>query len=321
MNDPAGRNGLPAPMMGVRAAGRKITQTLWGQAWCDNLERHGDFANRLPRGRTYLRRGSVRHLEIHRGRISAVVQGKALYKQEVGIQPLDPEQIDALTELCRGKIHAALDLVRGNLPKPILAKLREPGGLLPQPGHITMSCSCPDWAHLCKHLAAVLYGVGVRLDESPDLLFKLRGVEPDALVRALPSILDGDAAPPGRRLKRTDLASLFDLELEEGPLPRPATRRKTRADSESRRADSGSGPRSSSPRPDASKMEPRSDLPSSVSRQSLLGWGLTSKDIARMLRRSELTGGLQRGVYHVLPEGRRRIEELIARAEDPERPA
>jgi len=49
----------------VNIQGRAIATTFWGKAWCENLERYSDFANRLPRGRTYARNGSVIDLQIN----------------------------------------------------------------------------------------------------------------------------------------------------------------------------------------------------------------------------------------------------------------
>ena len=167
----------------VEASGREIARTFWGRAWCRNLESYSDFSNRLPRGRTYIRNGSVLHLHVDSGRIKALVSGSDLYEIEVSIAPVPAKAWAAIRKECTGKIASLVSLLRGELPGPVMEVVTRHGaGLFPSPGEIKMKCSCPDWAVLCKHLAAVLYGVGVRLDEKPELLFLLRGVDHGELV-------------------------------------------------------------------------------------------------------------------------------------------
>jgi uncharacterized Zn finger protein len=60
-----------------------VARTFWGEAWCENLERYSDFANRLPRGRTYVRNGSVVDLRIAPGAVTALVSGSDLYEVEM----------------------------------------------------------------------------------------------------------------------------------------------------------------------------------------------------------------------------------------------
>ena len=92
-------------------AGRTIAQTFWGKAWCDNLESYSDFANRLPRGRTYVRNGSVVHLEIQPGKITALVSGSELYKVEITISALP----DQHWKLCQGSVRRP-DRLAGRTP-------------------------------------------------------------------------------------------------------------------------------------------------------------------------------------------------------------
>ncbi|HET6452161.1 MAG TPA: SWIM zinc finger family protein, partial [Spirochaetia bacterium] len=165
--------------------GRRIANTFWGRAWCDHLESFSDYVNRLPRGRTYVRNGSVLHLEIERGSISARVQGSLLYSVLVGIDPLAPRQWKKIKERCTGRIGSMLDLLKGKLSDQVMRVVTDrKDGLFPAPREIRMQCSCPDQARMCKHIAAVLYGAGARLDVRPELLFLLRGVDPDELVGA-----------------------------------------------------------------------------------------------------------------------------------------
>jgi uncharacterized Zn finger protein len=202
----------------VRIEGRTIASTFWGRAWCENLETYSDFENRLPRGRTYVRNGSVVHLTIAKGRVEALVSGSELYRIAIEIVALPKPNWQALKRKSAGQVGTLVELLQGKLSKAMMELVtgRE-HGLFPNPKDIKMRCSCPDGAYLCKHLAAVLYGVGNRLDTSPELLFVLRGVDHLELIeQAIP------AAPP--RSSRTaptivadDLGALFGIEIADGP--------------------------------------------------------------------------------------------------------
>jgi len=168
-------------------SGRKISSTFWGKAWCDNVESYQDYSNRLPRGRSYVRNGSVIDLKISEGTVTALVCGtrSTPYKINITIKPLNRTRWDALKKQCLGKIDSLVSLVQGKLSQDTLALLCEPDtGLFPEPSEIKMKCSCPDWAGLCKHLAAALYGIGARLDTDPKLFFKLRGIDENELINA-----------------------------------------------------------------------------------------------------------------------------------------
>ncbi len=208
----------------VEASGREIARTFWGRAWCRNLESYSDFSNRLPRGRTYIRNGSVLHLHVDSGRIKALVSGSDLYEIDVSIAPVPAKAWSSIRKECTGKIASLVSLLRGELPGPVMEVVTRHGaGLFPSPGEIRMKCSCPDWAVLCKHLAAVLYGVGVRLDEKPELLFLLRGVDHVELVtEAAAAAGSGLAATaPGKGkalgLDASGLSELFGIEVEAEP--------------------------------------------------------------------------------------------------------
>ena len=204
-------------MSPVRIEGRGIAQTFWGKSWCENLESYSDYANRLPRGRTYARNGSVIDLQIKNGEITALVQGSGLYKITIEITPLAPQRWSALAQECAGKITNLLDLLQGRLSKEILADMTTKGtGLFPSPKEITLECSCPDSAGMCKHIAATLYGVGHRLDSKPDLFFTLRRVDMQDLITAasanstmpLTPISDGNVIEDG------NLAEIFGVDIE-----------------------------------------------------------------------------------------------------------
>jgi uncharacterized Zn finger protein len=203
--------------------GRRIASTFWGRAWCEHLESFGDYVNRRPRGRTYVRNGSVLHLEIERGTISARVQGSRLYEVRVSIEPLSPRKWKKIKERCTGQIGSMLDLLRGRLSDQVMRVVTDrKDGLFPGPRDIRMQCSCPDWARMCKHIAAVLYGAGARLDAKPELLFLLRGVDPDELIgaHAEAAVHDAVARGRGRRIAESDLAEVFGVEFEEAPAAR-----------------------------------------------------------------------------------------------------
>ena len=216
----------------VEIEGRRIAATFWGQAWCDNLEAYSDFANRLPRGRTYVRNGSVIHLGVETGRVQALVMGRELYRVDIGIAPLAKSRWSEVKRRCAGAIDSLVELLQGSLSKGVMEVVTRPGkGLFPSPEEIALNCSCPDWAVMCKHVAAALYGVGARLDHDPEKLFILRGVDPVEMVEAAVRQPPGAGAPRGRVLASDDLSSVFGIEIdtaEEGPDPAAgeATKRK-----------------------------------------------------------------------------------------------
>ncbi len=215
----------PAPVV---LTGRKIASTFWGKAWCDNLESYADFAYRLERGRSYVRNGAVIDLQIEATRVRSRVAGTRLYDVDVTIRPLPRARWKSLVAGCGDRIDSVVSLLEGRLPHEVLRVVtHREHGLFPAPRQITMTCTCPDWASMCKHVAATLYGVGARLDERPDLLFLLRGVDHTDLVHAVADRLGtAPAAPSGgaRVVEGDDLGALFGIELASSP-PAVAARR------------------------------------------------------------------------------------------------
>ena len=181
------------------------------------LEDFSDFSNRLPRGRTYARNGSIVHLEISTGKITAMVAGSDLYRITIKIDKMSPNAWQQLCDQCASSVTSTIDLLRGKLPEPVLEKLTDPDNdLFPRSSEINLRYDCPDWADLCKHLAAVLYGVGSRLDDSPELLFKLRGVDPNDLIgSALVEATDASIILPGAAQLGTasELEDIFGIDL------------------------------------------------------------------------------------------------------------
>jgi len=203
--------------------GRLIATTFWGKAWCENLESYSDFENRLPRGRTYARNGSVVHLEIQPGKISALVSGSELYSVEITISSLPDPHWKCVKNECAGQIGSLVELLQGRLSRSVMDVVtRRGGGLFPKPAEIKMKCSCPDWAGMCKHVAAVMYGVGARLDDKPELLFVLRKVDHLELIAG--AVDSAPVASAGKsRGKKTiavgDLADVFGIEMAEAEAP------------------------------------------------------------------------------------------------------
>lgn len=199
----------------VELDGRKIAASFWGKAWCDHLESFSDFENRLPRGRTYVRNGSVCHLEIKAGSIEAFVSGSELYKVAIEIKPLIHRTWDALKTKCQGQIGSVLELLQGRLSNHVMEVVsHREQGLFPQPDEIQLKCSCPDWATMCKHVAAVLYGVGSRLDHRPELLFVLRGVDAGELISAEVALPTGAAVAAEETIEEGALAGIFGVDIE-----------------------------------------------------------------------------------------------------------
>jgi uncharacterized Zn finger protein len=204
------------PVSPVVLEGRTIARTFWGKAWCENLEGYSDFANRLPRGRTYVRNGSVVDLQIGGGEVKAMVSGSEIYQVVVKVTPVSKARWRSICEDCAGAIDSLVELLQGRFSKGVMERIcRQGSGLFPSPPEIRLSCSCPDWASMCKHVAAVLYGIGARLDHQPELLFKLHKVNEKELIakagKGLP--LGGKAPASEKTLGSGDLSAIFGLEM------------------------------------------------------------------------------------------------------------
>ncbi|MFH0994148.1 MAG: SWIM zinc finger family protein [Pseudomonadota bacterium] len=169
----------------VAIAGRTLAKSWWGKSWNENLERYSDYANRLPRGRSYLSNGMVLDLRIDKEVIKGIVAGTASspYQITIRIQAISGPAWKRLVEKALGKVETLQTLLEGKFPEDLKELFfAKSAGLFPAPNEIKLDCSCPDWATMCKHVAAVLYGVGARLDTSPELFFTLRGVNMDDLI-------------------------------------------------------------------------------------------------------------------------------------------
>jgi len=198
----------------VRISGNQIAKTFWGKGWCTHLLSFSDFANRLPRGKSYVRHGSVCHLQVDGQNVEALVSGSALYRVTISITPLEESRWEELKSRCMGKVGSLLELLEGKLSDDVMAVIaHRKTGLFPGPKEIKFSCDCPDSARMCKHIAAALYGIGHRLDAEPRLLFTLRNVEPNDLMtlnlsQEFPQSNDPHAIPDHQ------LEEIFGIDLD-----------------------------------------------------------------------------------------------------------
>ncbi|MBR1443147.1 MAG: SWIM zinc finger family protein [Firmicutes bacterium] len=202
----------------VIITGNKIAKSWWGIAWCNNLEKYADYESRLSRGKRYVKLGSVVDLQIDKGKINARVQGsrKTPYKVEIRISPLSEKQMENITAKCGLKVENLNKLVSGDFPAELKDVFIGEDGLFPKPREISFNCSCPDWALMCKHVAAVLYGVGARLDEDPLLFFSLRGIDTNRFVDVVIAnrtemMLENINKPSKRILSDVDLSEVFGV--------------------------------------------------------------------------------------------------------------
>jgi uncharacterized Zn finger protein len=221
----------PAP---VTITGRNIASSFWGKAWCQNIESYRDYEYRLPRGRSYVRNGAVLDLAIVPGRITAVVSGTQLYDVEIHIKRLEKAQWARVKAQCAGQIGSLVELLAGKLSEPVMRRVTDrQQGLFPKPAQIEMTCSCPDWATMCKHVAAVMYGVGARLDQAPELLFTLRQVDHGELIEQAARV-EVTRGSKRKTIAREDLSEVFGIELAGSS--RPASRGKKTAPKPKRKA-------------------------------------------------------------------------------------
>jgi uncharacterized Zn finger protein len=221
----------------VVLSGRKLAATWWGKAWDDNLESYSDYANRMGRGRSYIRHGAILDLKITPGNITALVQGSAAkpYRIDITIQQLGKSTWESIIKASEGRIDSLQELIDGKFPKALGELFTTRGkGLFPAPKEISFHCSCPDWASMCKHVAAVLYGVGARLDENPALFFILRNVDIDELVSKVivqksETLIGKSGRKSGRVIENDDISAMFGIEIEsenEKPAPKKRGRKK-----------------------------------------------------------------------------------------------
>lgn len=180
----------PLPADGIKAKSRrgKFTDSWWGDRWIGALKPLMD-SGRLNRGRSYARRGQVLNIDVRPGEITARVQGsrRTPYRVRIEMQPLTDRQWDKVLDALAEQALFAAQLLNEEMPdeiEQVFEAVNVP--LFPTSrGDLVTSCSCPDWANPCKHIAAVYYLLGERFDEDPFLLFELRGRDKAALIAGL----------------------------------------------------------------------------------------------------------------------------------------
>ncbi len=208
----------------VIISGKTIAHTFWGKKWCDNLEAYSDFENRLPRARSCVRHGLVIDLKISAGEVTALVCGSEVYKVKITVRALAADLWQSILRECAGQVGSLVELLQGRFSNAVMEVVTRQGtGLFPAPEQIDFQCDCLDWADMCKHAGAVLYGVGARLDSEPELLFQLRHVDPLELIQQAGNVSVTKAQlEQHQQLDASDLSALFGIELNESPVVKAA---------------------------------------------------------------------------------------------------
>lgn len=309
----------------VSIEGRTIARTFWGKAWCDNLESYSDYANRLPRGRTYVRNDSVIDLQVTPGHVSALVSGSSIYEVAIDIKPAAKKRWRALSAQCAGKIDSVVELLQGTFSKGVMEILaRRDTGLFPGPREIALECSCPDWATLCKHVAATLYGIGARLDHAPEMLFVLRGVDHMELVAEASSSALGESSgtTKGQVLATDGLSDIFGIELEpDAPAPRRTAVSKPKNSAAKPRRPATKTTAPSNRRPSANKKTSKRGAGSKKSATRRRSRAMSARDlielgVPRSTFQNWITAGVlvrteKRGVYLTTAATQSRIKDAL----------
>lgn len=217
-NDSVNRNKNYEPVY-VRGNGKKICNSWWGDAWCRNLERYADLENRINRGKSYLKIGAVVDLKIYGGRIYAKVQGnkRTPYSIKITIDPLNERSRKRLEQQAVGKIQNLEALMNGTFPEDLKDVFFQENALFPAPNEIHFNCTCPDWAHMCKHVTAALYGIGIRLDDDPLYFFQMRNINVDDFIAKVVGgkievmLENANVVETSRIMKNPDLTKLFGI--------------------------------------------------------------------------------------------------------------
>lgn len=197
---------------------KNICNSWWGNAWCKNLERYADCNNRIDRGKSYLKNNMVIDLKINGGEIYAKVQGsrKTPYTVKITIDPIDEKKRLRIEEQATGKIQNLEALINGTFPEELKDIFFQNDGLFPSLKEIHFNCSCPDFARMCKHVSAALFGVGIRLDKNPIYFFQMRGINIDDFVNKavfgkVNKMLENTDVITTRIIQESDITKLFGI--------------------------------------------------------------------------------------------------------------
>jgi uncharacterized Zn finger protein len=309
----------------VAIEGRTIASTFWGKKWCDNLEAYSDYSNRLPRGRTYVRNGSVVDLQITAGKVTALVSGSEMYEVNISVRALEQAHWKSILKECAGKVASLVELLQGRLSSAVMEVVTRHGsGLFPVPKHIDFRCSCPDSASMCKHVAATLYGVGARFDRQPELLFLLRDADPQELIQqagSMPVMNAQTVLGKDQQLGSADLSALFGIELDAPPISAPSPSLKPKLSVTPKR----------SPESKAAKLKSavkaldvpekkKAALPSPKRAKAVTASELIARSIPRHMLQSWLVSGVllrtdERGVYRTTKDTEVRIKDYLNQRE------
>jgi uncharacterized Zn finger protein len=322
-----GRNCQP-----VVIEGRTIARTFWGKNWCDNLETYSDYASRLPRGRTYARNGSVIDLQIAAGKVDALVAGSEIYKVGITVHSLGKDIWRDILKECAGKVASLVELLQGRLSGAVMEVVtRRSSGLFPAFKQIEFRCSCPDSAYMCKHVAAVLYGIGARLDTQPELLFLLRKVDPQELIAQTAALIPAatpDALGGSQGLESADLSSLFGIDLDEAPaaasaLPSSsaeAAARDQRLPAMKKTSLADRAASKQKPAPQALKAVPAKPAPRPKRAATITAKVLVTRGIPYYMMQNWLGSGVllrteKRGVYQLTKQTEGRVKAYLERTQ------
>ena len=213
----------------VSVEGRSLATTWWGKSWNKNLERYADYHNRIERGRSYVRHGAVLDLQLRSGNVTALVQGSSTqpYKIAIKVDKLSPRNWSTIRQACEGQFDSLSALLAGKFPQALQDLFFAQGsGLFPEPRDIHFDCSCPDWASMCKHVSAALYGIGTRLDDDPSLFFTLRQIDIDDIItetiaETTQALLRKSTRQSANVLDDADLGAVFGIELSDADVAPP----------------------------------------------------------------------------------------------------
>ncbi len=209
----------------VVIVGSTLARSWWAKTWNRSLERYADYRNRIDRGKSYVRHGAVLDLKITSGKVRALVMGSASkpYEVVVDILPMKKNNWQELQNHCQGHLKSLQDLLAGKFPQALAEVFFTEGkGLFPGPRDIKFQCSCPDWASMCKHVAATLYGIGARFDEDPSLFFTLRGLDTGDLIAGAvkdrtEELLKRTKKKSAKIIDDSDLSNIFGIDMDEKP--------------------------------------------------------------------------------------------------------
>jgi len=300
--------------------GRTIARSFWGKRWCDNLESYSDYANRLPRGRSYVRHGAVIDLQIEDGEIRALVSGTELYEVMINVDLLHEDRWQSIRTKCAGKIATLIELLQGRFSDAVMTEVTRAGeGLFPDPSQIRFRCSCPDSSMMCKHVAAVLYGVGARLDLQPELLFRLRHIDPETLLQQAGNFPMMQEKSTSLQLPEEDLSTLFGIELDAASMPfvPPSSPSGTKqpigeqGGSNARRSKKATEKSTNTPI-DLTTVSVRRRREKDIRANELVSRGIPRHMIQYWLITGVLLRTVERGIYHTTKQTELRISQYLA---------